>query len=53
LVASILGHGDVRLTMRHYADLRIEDGLAAMAKVPQPARPREPQNDASTGGATG
>lgn len=35
LVAQILGHSDVRLTMKHYTDLRLADSLAAIAKVPK------------------
>lgn len=34
LVSEILGHSDVRLTMKHYVDLRITDTAAAIAKVP-------------------
>lgn len=34
-VAEILGHCDVRLTMKHYSDIRIADTRRAVANVPE------------------
>lgn len=34
-VATIMGHSDVRLTMKHYADLRIADTKKAVEGVPE------------------
>lgn len=40
-VAQIIGHADVRMTLKHYEDLRVEDVERALESVPElgPVRP--------------
>jgi integrase len=54
LVAEILGHRDVRLTLKHYTDLRLSDALSAMGKLPAlEAAPPETGAEAASAVAVG
>ena len=41
VVARILGHKDVRLTLRHYEDLRVEDTRRAVDGIPDVEHPEQ------------